>query len=97
MPLIAATATTLKALAEPTRLRIVARLPSSPVTVSALAPELGGKNTTVALSLKPLREAGLVTSKKRGKFVTYSLNPEALNDGKLRFGCCQFGLVQNAN
>ena len=63
-----------------------------PVKVSALAQELGVKITTISHNLMVLREAGLVTTTKRGKFVTYSLNPDLVMDGKLRFGCCLFAI-----
>ena len=87
----AATATILKALAEPTRLRIITRLQrEGPVTVLKLSHELGVNIATVSIALKVLREAGLITSKKRGKFVTSAINPEAVTDGKLRCGCCEF-------
>jgi len=82
-----------KALAEPTRLRIVARLQRrGPVTVSVLSQELGRHIGTVSHALTILREAGLITSKKRGKFVTYSLNADLVMDGKPRFGCCLFAI-----
>jgi len=90
----AATSTTLKALAEPTRLRIVARLQrEGPVTVSVLAQELSLNIASVSHHLKLLREVGLIASAKRGKFVTYSLNPAAIIGGKLRFGYCEFAIA----
>ena len=85
----AATSTILKALAEPMRLQMIRRLHrEGPATVSELTKELGATIANVSHNLKCLREVGLVTTKKRGKFVTYSLNPEMAIDGKLRIGCC---------
>ena len=87
---LATTSKILKALAEPTRLRIVTRLRrEGPVTVLKLSQELDMHIATVSHHLSLLRQAGLIASAQRGRFVTYSLHPAAMNDGKLRCGACQ--------
>ena len=94
----ARTAATLKALAEPTRLRIVERLQrEGSVTVKKLSQEMGTPIASVSHHLSLLREAGLVTSTKRGKFVTYSLNPEVVRGGKLRIGCCEVAIAADSS
>ncbi len=75
------------ALGEPTRLRIMQLLPRQPIceqmyNVVELAEELGLTQPTVSHHLKVLREAGLVKGEKRGLWVHYTLNDDALEQVK---------------
>jgi DNA-binding transcriptional ArsR family regulator len=87
----------LKALAEPERLRIIDLLRAGPRTVGEIADELGSEFVNVSHHLTILRNAGLVKSSKRGRFVISSLAPGLLqsNTGDLDFlnlGCCRLEL-----
>jgi DNA-binding transcriptional ArsR family regulator len=66
----------LKALAEPERLRIVTCLFNGPKTVGDMAAELSDEIVKVSHHLGVLRNAGLVTATKRGRFVEYALHPD---------------------
>ena len=65
----------LKALAHPSRLRIVAMLASGELCVCQLTAVLGQAVSTVSAHLTELRRAGLVTEQKEGRFVSYRLVP----------------------
>jgi DNA-binding transcriptional ArsR family regulator len=65
----------LKALAHPSRLRIVAMLSSGELCVCQLTAVLGHAVSTVSAHLTELRRAGLVTESKEGRFVSYRLAP----------------------
>lgn len=67
-----------QALAAPTRLRIVALLRGRALCVNALAAQLDVTQGAVSQHLRVLREAGIVVSEKRGYFVHYRLNENAL-------------------
>ena len=88
----------LKALADPERLKIVQCLQAGPRPVGEITRDLGSVVANVSHHLKLLREAGVVTSEKRGRFVIYKLSPEILgHDAKsplnvLDFGCCRIEL-----
>lgn len=73
-------ATVLKAIADSYRLRIVATLAraSHPVCVCDFTDALPLNQPTVSHHLRILREAGIVTSERRGTWVYYQLVPEAL-------------------
>ena len=85
----------LKALAEPERLRIVTCLFAGPKTVGDLAAELTDEIVKVSHHLGVLRNAGLVTATKRGRFVEYALHPDVSPASKrsepltaIDLGCC---------
>ena len=70
-----------KALADPVRLRllsIIAAAPTGEVCACDLAAPVGKSQPTVSHHLKVLREAGLVSSEKRGTWVHYRAVPERL-------------------
>ncbi len=67
-----------QALAAPTRLRIVALLRVEALCVSALAGRLDVTQGAVSQHLRVLREAGIVVSEKRGYFVHYRLDENAI-------------------
>ena len=68
------------ALADPVRLRLLNLLATSDGAVCAcdLVEPVGKSQPTVSHHLKVLRDAGLVTSEKRGVNVWYAAVPEAL-------------------
>jgi len=91
-------AETLKALADPTRLRLVQLLRRNTLDgaecgadncngrgflcVNALSHRLGITQSAVSQHLRVLRQAGLVSSQRRGSFVHYTLDDEGL--GRVR-------------
>jgi len=86
----------LKALAEPERLRIVQTLFQGELNVSDLAEALADDLVKVSHHLGVLRNAGLVTARKDGRFVVYALHPDVYAGSKivgdkrqLELGCCR--------
>jgi DNA-binding transcriptional ArsR family regulator len=84
----------LKALSEPTRLRIVDLLRDGERPVSEIAECLDEEMVNVSHHLGILFHAGLVEKDKRGRFVVYRLHPDVSSvrrRGKqhLDFGCCR--------
>jgi ArsR family transcriptional regulator, arsenate/arsenite/antimonite-responsive transcriptional repressor len=71
---------TLAALADPTRLKIVAMLAGldEPLCVCDIVAQFELGQPTISHHLKVLRDTGLVTWEKRGLWVYYSLNRDAL-------------------
>lgn len=75
----------LKAIADPTRLRILRILGEcrgndcgQMICVNALAKKIGITQSAVSQHLKILRQAGFVKSERRGYFIHYGLNPDQL-------------------
>ena len=69
-----------KALADPTRVRILNMLANAdePVCVCEFTPQLGLAQPTVSFHLAKLRRAGLLEREQRGTWAYYSLNRSAL-------------------
>lgn len=72
------TAARLKALADPTRLRLLAYISQVSVSVSDLAAILAVSQPTVSEHLRLLRDAGLVHTHRDGNKVFYRTDPAAL-------------------
>lgn len=66
-------ATTLQALATPSRLLILARLREGPLAATELAAEVGMEQSACSHQLRLLRNLGLVIGNRRGRLVVYSL------------------------
>lgn len=66
----------LKALSDPTRLKIVRLLSMSDsmLCVNALTVKIGVTQSAVSQHLRILRQIGLVISERRGYFIHYSIN-----------------------
>ena len=74
-------AATLKAVADPARLRILSMIQAQPAgeaCVCHLTEPLGLGQPTVSHHLKKLEDAGFLTHDRRGKWVYYRAVPEAL-------------------
>ncbi len=72
----------LKALAEPTRLRLlslVAAQPDGEACICDLTAPVGLSQPTVSHHMKVLTDAGLLTRDQRGKWAYYRLVPDALD------------------
>ncbi len=71
----------LKALAHPTRLGMLQRLALEPeICACDLGEAFAVSQPTVSEHLRVLREAGLVTTRRRGTTICYSGVPEALSE-----------------
>ena len=87
----------LRALGDPDRLKIVQSLQAGPKSVGQITKELGNRIANVSHHLGLLKQAGLVTSRKDGRFVIYELAADVRRPGKssldvLDFGCCRIEL-----
>src|SRR6266702_5287126 len=72
-----------KALADPVRLRLLSLIAAAggrEVCVCELTPAFELSQPTISHHLKVLREAGLLTSQRRGTWVYYRVIPEALQN-----------------
>jgi ArsR family transcriptional regulator, arsenate/arsenite/antimonite-responsive transcriptional repressor len=69
-----------KALGDPVRLRLFANIASSPEGETCVCdmPDVGVSQPTVSHHLRKLREAGLITSERRGTWVYYRVSPDVL-------------------
>ncbi|SRR6056297_1056616 len=87
----------LKAIADPTRLRILRALQAGPLTVSDVALAMEMEIGLVSHHLRTLFHANIAASHREGKYVYYALNQDLLKrrarGGTLDFGCCQFQLA----
>lgn len=66
-------ATTLQALATPSRLLILATLQAGPSTVGELSTAVGMEQSAVSHQLRLLRNLGLVDSERDGRHIRYNL------------------------
>ncbi len=69
----ATVATTLQALATPSRLLMLTRLRQGACTVGELAAEVGMEQSAVSHQLRLLRNLGLVTGTRSGRSIVYTL------------------------
>ncbi|MBM7623177.1 metalloregulator ArsR/SmtB family transcription factor [Sporohalobacter salinus] len=70
--------TSLKAIADEKRLKLLTLLLKQDYCVGALAKELGISKSAVSQHLKVLRKSGLVSGEKRGYWVHYSVQEDKL-------------------
>ena len=75
----------LKALAHDTRLKIVRMLLGKAMCIHALARHFHVSEPTICVHVRVLREAGLVTGERKGYFVHYHANREAVQVLSARF------------
>ena len=69
-----------KALAHPHRLELLEHAAQGPMSVETLAERVGLSVANTSQHLRQLREAGLVTAQRDGKFVRYALADDAALD-----------------
>lgn len=69
-------ATTLQALATPSRLLILSMLTEGPATVGQLVDAIGMEQSAVSHQLRLLRNLGLVVGERQGRHIEYSLYDE---------------------
>jgi ArsR family transcriptional regulator len=76
----------LKALSEPIRLQVIEVLGSGERCVCELTSELSMAQSKLSFHLKVLKEAGLLKAREEGRWVYYSLEPQALDALRLWLG-----------
>ncbi len=75
-----------QAVAEETRFRIVQLLAEGERCVCELQAELDAAQSRLSFHLKKLKDAGVVSDRRDGRWVHYSLVPEALEDMRAFLG-----------
>jgi ArsR family transcriptional regulator, nickel/cobalt-responsive transcriptional repressor len=75
-----AAADAMQALSAPSRLRILARLHASRVTVGELAEAIGMEGSAVSHQLRLLRHLGLVVGQRDGRRMVYELYDDHVGD-----------------
>jgi ArsR family transcriptional regulator len=73
-------ARTFRALSDETRLRIVDRLRDGEECVCNLTGPLETRQSLLSFHLRILKDAGILRDRKQGRWVYYSLNPDALDE-----------------
>ena len=84
----------LKALAHPSRIFIVEKLAEKPYCVCELTAMIGADTSTVSKHLSVLKNAGIITDKKHGTSVYYSLETPCL---MRLISCVESVIEQNLN
>src|SRR5215813_6477469 len=74
-----------RALADPTRRRVLELLRTRPMSAGELAEHFVVSKPTMSAHYAVLREAGLITSEKQGKSVVYALQMSVLESALLSF------------
>ena len=69
-----------RALADATRLKIIDRLRDGEECVCNLTGPLGTRQSLLSFHLRTLKDAGLVTYRKEGRWVYYTLNLDVLDE-----------------
>ena len=68
------------ALSDETRLQIIERLSDGEQCVCDLTDMLATTQSLLSFHLKTLKEAGILTDRREGRWVYYSLSPEAIEE-----------------
>ena len=71
---------TFKALADPTRRRILELLRHGEMSAGELCARFDATGATISHHLSVLKAAGLVSDEKRGKYIYYSLDTSVVED-----------------
>lgn len=83
--------TVFKALADPTRRKVLQLLKAGPMTAGELADRFEVSKPTMSAHFAVLREADLIEAEKTGRTITYRLKLSVLEDALLGFSGA-FGL-----
>jgi ArsR family transcriptional regulator len=70
------------ALADETRLQILQRLSSGEQCVCDLTDMLATGQSRLSFHLKALKDAGILTDRREGRWIYYSLNPEVFEEAE---------------
>jgi len=76
-PVVVEPVVVLQAVADPVRWAVLAMLAEAPRCVCKLQEQVPIAGNLLSYHLKVLREAGLVTTSRRGRWVDYALAPDA--------------------
>lgn len=87
---------TAKAFSDPTRVRILALLRKGELCVCELVDALQVTQSTLSTHLQVIREAGLVQTRKLGKWIYYSIRPEKQKLVRSLYGCFVSELEEDA-
>ena len=68
------------ALSDETRLKIVARLLGGEQCVCDLTAALDAAQSRLSFHMKTLKEAGLITDRREGRWIHYSIVPEVIRE-----------------
>ena len=71
---------TFKALSDPTRRQILELLRRGPKSAGEISEQFGTSGATISPHLSVLKDAGLVSDEKRGKYIFYELDTSVLQD-----------------
>lgn len=71
---------TFKALSDPTRRAILDLLKNGSLTAGDIGQHFSITGATISHHLSVLREAGLITDDKRGKYIYYELNMSVIDE-----------------
>lgn len=85
----------LRALADPTRLKILSLLKEGPLTVSEVMDRLALRQYSASRHLAALTELGLLTRERRHRHVFYALRPVVGGEGRgatVELGCCRISV-----
>lgn len=74
-----------KALADPTRRKVLELLRQGPMTAGAITDRFDVSKPTMSAHFNVLREAGLIDAFKEGRSITYRLQLSVLEDALLAF------------
>jgi ArsR family transcriptional regulator, arsenate/arsenite/antimonite-responsive transcriptional repressor len=75
----------LRAIADPNRLKIICILQSGSKCVCEIVPAIGISDKLASHHLKQLKSIGLLTEKREGTFIRYSLDRKAIRKYKSLF------------
>ena len=68
------------ALSDETRLKILGRLSEGEQCVCDLTDMLGTAQSRLSFHLKTLKDAGLLTDRREGRWIYYALNPDVIEE-----------------
>lgn len=93
-PDIARSARLFHALSDETRLAVLDMLGQGELCVCELQAALDAAQSRLSFHLKVLKEAGLVTDRKEGRWAYYTIAPEAIDELESLVAAMRPGLVQ---
>ena len=86
-----------KVLSVDRRIEIIELLKKGPMSVNALTKSLGATQSAVSQHLRTLKSAGLVKSERKGYWIYYTLDREALERCRKRLNrVCTCGCLEDA-
>lgn len=79
------------ALSDETRLAVLERLKNGERCVCDLVDLIGAGQSLLSFHMKVLKEAGLVSDRRHGRWIHYKLNPEGLEEARRTIGSLRAG------